>query len=80
MVSDMTKIIDVKDSKLPLSELLLLVEQEAEVILTSNNEPRARVLRVTKKRPRIAGLHQGAMTMSDDFDLPLADEFWMGEE
>ena len=30
--------------------------------------------------PRILGLNRGAMKMSDDFDQPLPDEFWLGEE
>jgi hypothetical protein len=30
--------------------------------------------------PRIAGLHAGTMWMSDDFDDPLPDEFWLGED
>jgi hypothetical protein len=29
--------------------------------------------------PRILGLNCGAMKMSDDFDEPLPDEFWLGE-
>jgi Protein of unknown function (DUF2281) len=30
--------------------------------------------------PRILGLNRGVMKMSDDFDEPLPDEFWLGEE
>ena len=29
---------------------------------------------------RKGGLHPGAFTMSDDFDEPLPDSFWLGEE
>ena len=29
--------------------------------------------------PRTLGLNRGAMKMSDDFDEPLPDEFWLGE-
>jgi hypothetical protein len=29
---------------------------------------------------RIAGLNRGAMKMHDDFNDPLLDEFWLGEE
>ena len=28
---------------------------------------------------REANLHRGDVTMSDDFDAPLPDEFWLGE-
>jgi hypothetical protein len=30
--------------------------------------------------PRILGLNRGAMKMTDDFDEPLPDEFWLGKE
>lgn len=30
-------------------------------------------------KKRIVGLHEGSMTMSDDFDAPLDDKFWTGE-
>lgn len=29
---------------------------------------------------RVAGLHAGMAWMSDDFDEPLPDEFWLGTE
>lgn len=29
---------------------------------------------------RKAGLHEGAWTIADDFDDPLPDEFWLGED
>ncbi len=30
-------------------------------------------------QPRIAGLHAGTSWVSDDFDDPLPDDFWLGE-
>lgn len=36
------------------------------------------LLKVNKKR--IAGLHQGSMQMRDDFDDPLDDAFWLGDD
>jgi antitoxin (DNA-binding transcriptional repressor) of toxin-antitoxin stability system len=33
-----------------------------------------------KPKQRIAPLHPGAIEMSDDFDAPLPDEFWLGKE
>jgi len=30
--------------------------------------------------PRIAGLHEGQVWMSDDFNDPLPDEFWLGDD
>jgi Protein of unknown function (DUF2281) len=37
-------------------------------------------LQPSELSPRILGLNRGAMKMSDDFDEPLPDEFWLGEE
>ncbi|MBZ0315433.1 MAG: DUF2281 domain-containing protein [Anaerolineae bacterium] len=31
-------------------------------------------------KPRILGLHAGLLIPSDDFDEPLPDEFWLGED
>ncbi|MHC5939496.1 DUF2281 domain-containing protein [Nostoc sp.] len=31
------------------------------------------------KKRRVAGLHEGMGWISDDFNQPLPDEFWMGE-
>ena len=31
------------------------------------------------KKPRILGMHPGAITISDDFDDPLPDEFWLSD-
>ena len=31
------------------------------------------------KKKRVLGLHAGSMRMSDDFDAPLPDEFWLGK-
>ncbi|MFM6456673.1 MAG: hypothetical protein ACKPH7_33215 [Planktothrix sp.] len=30
--------------------------------------------------PRIPGLHQGEIWISDDFNDPLPDTFWLGED
>ncbi|CAN1209388.1 DUF2281 domain-containing protein [Tumidithrix helvetica PCC 7403] len=29
---------------------------------------------------RVAGLHKGQIWMSDDFNEPLPDEFWLGDD
>jgi hypothetical protein len=29
--------------------------------------------------PRVLGLHRGQVSMSDDFDEPLPESFWLGE-
>ncbi len=34
----------------------------------------------TAKEARVLGLHKGSMQMHDDFDDPLPDTFWLGEQ
>ena len=34
----------------------------------------------SRQHKRIAGLGQGTITIADDFDDPLPDAFWLGEE
>jgi len=36
-------------------------------------------LLLLSKGKRILGLHAGKMEMSEDFDAPLRDEFWLGK-
>lgn len=76
----LAKKVDVE--KTSLKELLALVREGSEVLLTEGDTPLAKVVPVEKKatltHPRTPGLFPGIWT-SDDFDEPLPDEFWFGE-
>jgi antitoxin (DNA-binding transcriptional repressor) of toxin-antitoxin stability system len=66
--------------KTSLKELLALVREGAEVLLTEGDTPVAKIVPVEGKTgKRIPNLHPGGW-ISDDFDDPLPDEFWLGEE
>ncbi|HFQ94677.1 MAG TPA: toxin-antitoxin (TA) system antitoxin [Anaerolineae bacterium] len=75
-----TKTIDIREAQTQLNELLSLALQGTEVILAKNNVPVVRLTPVNEPvvKSRIAGLHQGAIWISDDFDEPLPDSFWLG--
>lgn len=78
-----TKIIEVKPTQVNLVELLSLVNEGTEIILTQGNTPIARLIPAivpSATMQRVDGLHLGAIWMSDDFDAPLPDDFWLGEE
>lgn len=83
-----TKMIDVSNAQGQLAELIALVQQGVEVILADGATPLAHIVPLLtsdvkrEAMPRIAGLHEhvGAIWTSDDFDDPLPDEFWLGEE
>ena len=73
-----TKTVEIQDIQASLDELLLLVREGVEIILTEDGTPLARLTPVEAGQ-RIPDLHPGGW-MSDDFDEPLPDEFWLGEE
>ena len=75
----LTKTVDVNEVEMSLKELLSLVSEGTEIVLTEDNTPRARLEAIASETgPRIAGLHLGEIWTSDDFDQPLPDEFWTG--
>jgi antitoxin (DNA-binding transcriptional repressor) of toxin-antitoxin stability system len=77
-----TKWIDVKKENMPLKKLLELVASGLDVVLTEDKSPVARVVPVEHKIKvrRMLGLHAGQVWVSPDFDNPLPDSFWLGEE
>ncbi|RPI91968.1 MAG: type II toxin-antitoxin system prevent-host-death family antitoxin [Chloroflexi bacterium] len=73
-----TRTIEVQEAQASLDELLALVREGVEILLTEGGTPLARLTPVETGR-RIPDLHPGAW-ISDDFDDGLPDEFWLGEE
>ena len=79
-----------------LSQLIELAKAGQEIILAEGDKPVARLTAIETAietaaqtpfesampapKKRIAGLGRGTMTMSADFDEPLPDSFWLGEE
>lgn len=77
----MTKTVDIREAQSQLPELLSLALEGNEVIITEGDKPVALLVPVTSSgRKRVAGLHRGAVWTSEDFDEPLPDEFWLGDE
>jgi antitoxin (DNA-binding transcriptional repressor) of toxin-antitoxin stability system len=76
-----TKSVEVSEAATQLPDLLCLVAEGTEIILTRNSTPFARIIYVESSlQARTAGLHPGAIRTTDDFDQPLPDEFWLGAE
>lgn len=78
----MTKTVSVKDAQAQFLELLDLVSMGNRVVIQKDEEPLAELVGISapKKGKRVAGLNRGKIRMSDDFDAPLPDEFWLGEQ
>ena len=72
-----TRTVDILQTQPPLSELLGLTGAGDEVIIVAGDKPLARLVPIAAPSgQRIAGLHSGAVWLSDDFDEPLPEEFW----
>ncbi|NEQ68412.1 MAG: prevent-host-death protein [Symploca sp. SIO2D2] len=79
------KIFDLKQLPSSVTELLSLIQDDQEIIITDDNIPVARLTilnPVAQTKLKLEempqpGLNLGAMVMSDDFDQPLPDEFWL---
>ncbi len=68
--------VDVNKVEMSLKELLSLVSEGTEIVLTENNILRARLVPIASQTlPRIAGLCSGQGMLRD---RPLPDEFWTG--
>jgi antitoxin (DNA-binding transcriptional repressor) of toxin-antitoxin stability system len=71
------KTVDVRETQTNLHDLLSLVREGTEVVLTEGTTPVACLLPIgVSSTPRVAGLHRGAIWTSEDSDEPLPEEFW----
>lgn len=79
----MSTIIDISQSQPTLSELLKLTASGQEVVLVSGSQTiatlsPAAVSQAADNRPRTPGLNPNWIEfLSDDWDEPLPDEFWL---
>ena len=71
-----TQTIDIAEAQIHLKELLQQLVTGNHIILSENKKPVAQMVPISE---RVAGLHVGEISTSDDFDEPLSDEFWIGE-
>jgi antitoxin (DNA-binding transcriptional repressor) of toxin-antitoxin stability system len=79
MVESMsTKTVTVQETEGHLLELIALVEQGEEVVITHDDQPKVKLVPLVKLPPkRMFGQHRGQVWMSPDFDDPLPDDFWL---
>ena len=76
----LTKKLDIQQISISIIDLLALVQNDTEIVLTDGDMPLAKVTPIDRIQENIApkaGLNSGAMVMIDDFDEPLTDEFWL---
>lgn len=79
----MTQTVSVDEAQQKLPDLLAQALAGNEVIITEHGKPVARLVPVPvspSRKKRVPGLNRGAIWTSEDFDEPLSDEFWLGQE
>ena len=78
----MTQTVSVDEARDKLPDLLAQAMAGNEVIITEHGTPVARLVAVVTqhKKKRVAGLNRGAISVSEDFDKPLPDDFWLGQK
>jgi prevent-host-death family protein len=73
--------VNIEEAQSQFADLLAIASNGGEVIITQDGKPLARLVPVAPlKKKRIAGLNRGSIWTSEDFDEPLPDEFWTGQE
>jgi len=76
-----TKVIDLEQHSGDVSALLTEMDDQTVLILTRAGKPIARIIPeyTPLSQERTPGLHSGTTWVSDDFDVPLSDQFWLGD-
>ena len=74
----MLKTIDIDRRELSLSEMVRLIKEGTEILLLKKETPLARLTPVDSVEPaRVPGLFASQIWISDDFDDPLPNSFWL---
>lgn len=70
--------VDIKEAQSKLKSLLTLAREGDEIVIEENGQEIGKIT-PSKKLPRskrVAGLGRGTISISDDFNDELPDEFW----
>jgi len=74
--------VEISEAQRQFLTLLELAKGGDEIIISDGNSPIARLTGITQlngAHERIAGLHAGDISTTDDFNAPLPDNFWTSE-
>ena len=82
MAAPSTFTLTIEEAQRKLGQLLELARAGHEIIIENPEKGQARLVPVVKRltRPRVLGLHEGEGWISDDFNAPIPDSFWLGEK
>jgi len=66
--------VNIHEAKTHLSRLVEKAAAGAEIVIAKNGVPRAKLVRLDKRRPLKLGVLKGRIRYPEDFDAPLPDE------
>jgi len=75
----MSTTINILDLPSRFAEAIAVASSGEDVFVTDGAAMRARLVPFEYPSARKPGLHQGAMSTAEDFDVPLLDDFWNGQ-
>lgn len=76
-----TTTVNIDEAGARIGELVKLAGQGQEVVITDEGRPAARLVSVPPNDgKREFGKYRGKIKIADDFDAPLPDEYWLGEQ
>lgn len=79
----MSTTLTVTEAQKKLAQLLEMARAGHEVIIQDTQQGKARLVPIpapASSGPRRFGLHEGEVWMSDDFNAPLPDTFWLNDK
>jgi len=76
--------VTVEEAEDHLRELLSQAERGKEIVITREGKPWMQLVPLSRKATvsgqRRFGQHRGAVTMGEDFDASLPENFWLGKK
>ncbi len=76
----MSKNVTIEEADGHLGDLIKLAEQGEDVVIVQNSQPKARLVPVRSVTgARVFGQYHGKIAVKTDFDAPLPDDFWLGQ-
>ncbi len=76
----MTTVVDIEEARIRLKGLLAMAREGDEIVIEENGQELGKIVAAAEKRKavnkRSAGLGRGTMSVADDFNDELPDEFW----
>jgi antitoxin (DNA-binding transcriptional repressor) of toxin-antitoxin stability system len=70
--------VSIADADGHLTELIALAKQGEEVMIEDEDRTPIKLVVAKPKKQQVFGQHEGMGWISDNFNAPLSDDFWLG--